>query len=304
MFRHGFLTLVCITMMACAGEGPVEQAAVEDSGVVEAYRKSILEWRQEREDRLRSDTGWLTVAGLYWLEEGENTMGSAPESAIVLPPSAPPNAGVMTYANGVATFRAAPGVEVTLEGKPVVEMQLRDDTVETTDVLSLGRLRFFIIGRGARHAVRLRDLDSRYRQEFTGLSWYPVNPSWRVEARFVPDDPPRTLRVANIIGTVDEEASPGHAIWEHEGKEMRLAPIVSGDQLFFIFRDATSDDATYPAGRYLYSGMPAEGKVVLDFNKAYTPPCAFTPYATCPLPPEENRIARRIEAGELNYVLH
>ncbi len=287
------LALVCLAV-GCAGAPPPPDPP-------DPYASDIQEWRRGREERLLSDTGWLTVAGLFWLDPGENTLGADPASDIVLPESAPAKVGVIDYADGAATFRAADGVTVTANDEPVVERRLRDDTVEETDILAVGRLRFFIIARGDRHALRLRDLDSSYRREFTGLSWFPVNSDWRVEARFVPHDPPRILKVGNIIGTVDEEPSPGYAVWMHDGVEARLEPIVSGDELFFIFRDATSDDTTYPAGRYLYTPMPEEGRVVLDFNKAYTPPCAFTPYATCPLPPEGNRLAFRIEAGEKNY---
>ena len=138
------------------------------------------------------------------------------------------------------------------------------------------------------------------------LTWYPIDPSWRVEATFVPYDPPRTLRVPNILGYVEEQACPGYAVWKRDGQELRLEPVPSedGKELFFIFKDATSGEETYPPGRFLYAAMPSDGKVVLDFNKAYTPPCAFTPHATCPLPPENNRLAVRIAAGEKKYGHH
>ncbi len=271
------------------------------------YEASIQTWRQNRENRLKADDGWLTVAGLYWLKEGANAMGTDPASAIVLPAgSAPSKVGVITYTNGAATFMANPGAPVTSDGKPVTEMRLRDDTAETTDVLSIADLRFLVIARDGRHAVRLRDLNSPMRVEFTGLSWYPINPSWKVEAAFVPYDPPRTLRVPNIIGYVEEQPCPGYAVWKQRDQELRLEPVLSedGKELFFIFKDATSGKETYPAGRFLYAAMPVDGKVVLDFNKAYTPPCAFTPHATCPLPPEGNRVSAKIEAGERNYGGH
>ena len=240
------------------------------------YEASIQTWRQNREARLKGDEGWLTVAGLYWLKEGDNSMGTDPSSAIVLPEgSAPAKVGVITYRGGAATFAAAPDVTVTSDGKPVKEMPLRDDTAETTDVLSIADLRFFVIARDGRHAVRLRDLNSPLRKGFTGLSWYPIDASWKVEAAFVPYDPPRTLKVPNILGYVEEQPCPGYAVWKRGDQELRLEPVLSED-----------------------------GKVVLDFNKAYTPPCAFTPHATCPLPPENNRLTARIDAGELNYGHH
>jgi len=271
------------------------------------YEATIRQWRENREKRLKADDGWLTVAGLFWLEKGENTMGTDPSSGIVLPEgSAPPRVGTIAYDGATATFTAAAGAAVTAEGKPVTTMPLRDDTAETTDLLTIGGLRFFVIARDGRHAVRLRDLNSPLRRNFTGLSWYPIDASWRVEAAFVPHDPPKTLKVPNVIGYVEEQPSPGYAVWKHDGQEMRLEPVLSdgGSELFFIFKDGTSGKETYPAGRFLYAALPADGKVILDFNKAYSPPCAFTPHATCPLPPEGNRLTGRIAAGEMNYGQH
>ena len=286
---------------------PIILAAGGTGARADDYEASIQTWRQNRETRLKGDEGWLTVAGLYWLKEGDNSMGTDPSSAIVLPEgSAPAKVGVITYRGGAATFAAAPDVTVTSDGKPVKEMPLRDDTAETTDVLSIADLRFFVIARDGRHAVRLRDLNSPLRKGFTGLSWYPIDASWKVEAAFVPYDPPRTLKVPNILGYVEEQPCPGYAVWKRGDQELRLEPVLSedGKELFFIFKDATSGKETYPAGRFLYAAMPSDGKVVLDFNKAYTPPCAFTPHATCPLPPENNRLTARIDAGELNYGHH
>lgn len=286
---------------------PLFLAAFGATPRADEYETTIRKWREARETRLKSDDGWLTVAGFYWLEEGENTMGTDPSSAIVLPKgSAPANIGVITYKGGTASFKAAPGAQVTSDGKPVTEMVLRDDTAETTDVLAIESLKFFVIARDKRHAVRLRDLKSPQRTDFTGLKWYPIDPAWKVEAEFVPYDPPKTLKVPNILGWVEEQPCPGYAVWKRDGKEIRLEPVLSDDgkELFFIFKDATSGKETYPAGRFLYASMPTEGKVTLDFNKAYTPPCAFTPHATCPLPPENNRLTASIAAGERDYAHH
>ncbi len=275
-----------------------------------AYLEEIEKWRTQRETRLKSDTGWLTVAGLFWLKEGDNRFGTAPENDIVLPEgSAPPRAGVFLLQQGRCSVTIEPGVAATLQGNPapLTTASLRDDTQPEPEVLEMGRLRMFVIKRGERFAIRMRDLDSQMRKEFTGLHWYPIEESWRVTARFEPFDAPREIPVPNILGETEKMPSPGVVRFELRGRSLSLQPVMEtpgARQLFFIFKDTTAGKATYGAGRFLYADLPADGKVVLDFNKAYTPPCAFTPYATCPLPPEGNRLDIPIEAGELNYGTH
>lgn len=268
----------------------------------EGYRSQILRWRQEREAGLRADGGWLTVAGLFWLKEGPNAFGADRSNDLVLPPgAAPARAGVFELRQGKVSVRVEPGAGVTLDGKPVEAMELRSDTSGSPDVLSLGRLSLHLIDRGGRLGIRLKDRDSRMRHEFAGLKWFPVRESHRVAARFVAYDPPKRIPIANILGQVEDLPSPGYAVFQMEGREVRLEPVLEqpgATELFFIFRDRTSGTETYRAGRFLYADLPMEGKVVLDFNKAYSPPCAFTPYATCPLPPRQNDLPVRIEAGE------
>ena len=204
-------------------------------------------------------------------------------------------------------MRVESGVTVTSGGKPVTTMELRDDSAGAPDMLALGDLTMFVIKRGERHAIRLRDTKSRMRREFTGLTWYPVREEHRVVATFIPYEPQHSIAIPNILGETERLPCPGYASFSLQGKALRLEPVIEApgdDQLFYIFRDETSGKETYPAGRFLYSDMPKDGKVVLDFNKAYNPPCAFTPYATCPLPPKQNRLAARIEAGEKNYGHH
>ncbi len=266
------------------------------------YVAEIEQWRAKREERLKADGGWLTVTGLFWLKDGANTLGSAPGNDIVLPASAPPRMATIDFGGGRATVRVEPGVAVSSGGKAVTSMPLRADTSEGgPDVLVHGPLSLEVIERGGRYGIRLKDTESRYRREFAGLRWYPVRESHRVVARFVPHPAPKTIAIANVLGQEDQMPSPGTAVFTLEGKEVRLDPILESPdagQLFFIFKDATSGRDTYPAGRYLYTDMPRDGVVTLDFNKAYSPPCAFTAYATCPLPPPQNRLAVRIEAGE------
>ena len=196
------------------------------------------------------------------------------------------------------------GVPVTLAGKPVTRQQVRSDAGGAApDVLSLGALTMQIIERGGRLGVRLKDMKSPARASFKGLRYFPIDPRYRVVAAFTPHDKPVTLRVPNVLGMVEEMSSPGTASFALPGAAapLRLDAVrePGETQLFFIFRDATSGKTTYGAGRFLYAAPPVDGKVVLDFNRAYSPPCAFTPYATCPLPPPNNRLSVAVEAGEM-----
>lgn len=266
------------------------------------YVAEIEQWRAKREERLKADDGWLAVTGLFWLKDGPNTVGSARGNDIVLPASAPAKVAVIDFAGGKAAVRVEPGVAVLSGGKPVTTMPLRADTAEGgPDVLVLGPLSLQVIERGGRYGIRLKDKDAKQRREFAGLSWYPVREAHRVVARFVPHPAPKTISIANVLGQEDQQPSPGTAVFTIGGREVRLDPILESPdakQLFFIFRDATAPRDTYPAGRYLYTDLPKDGMVTLDFNKAYSPPCAFTAFATCPLPPPQNRLPVRIEAGE------
>lgn len=267
-----------------------------------AYEAAILKWRQDREARLKADDGWLTVSGLFWLKQGENSAGSGPGNEIALPrESAPARVGSFILRNGEIVFSAEPRVEVTSNGRPVKMIEVRPDTSGSPDVIAVSSLTMHVIQRGKRYGIRLRDKNSRFRREFAGLRWFLVSEVYRVTARFVSYNPPRQISVPNVLGDTEMLPSPGYAVFALGGKEYRLDPVTSGSQLFFIFRDLTSGKETYPAGRFLYAEAPKDGKVILDFNKAYNPPCAFTPHATCPLPPSQNRLAVRITAGELNY---
>ena len=266
------------------------------------YQAEIEKWREAREARLKADDGWLTVAGLFWLKHGDNTVGTDPTSNIVLPKgSAPAKVGVFDFHDGVTSFQAASGVTVTLDGQPATSGVLKPDSSGRPDVLSMNDLTMFVIERGERYAIRLRDKSSEMRKTFKGLKYYPPKEEYRVVGKFVPYNPSKTIPIPNILGQVEQTPSPGYVVFTLNGREWRLDPITEGDTLFFIFKDMTSGKETYPPGRFLNTEMPKNGEVILDFNKAYNPPCAFTPYATCPLPPEENKLPIPIEAGELRY---
>jgi len=266
------------------------------------YRADIEKWRQQREARLKAEDGWLAVAGLFWLKEGPNHFGSNPGNAITLPAgTAAPQAGTFELRQGKVTVRVDPHASVTAAGKPVTTMEVRSDNPGPPDVLKLGRLSLQVIERGGRYGIRLRDPEAETRRHFAGLRWFPVREDLRVEARFVRWPAPRTIPIPNVLGQVNDLPSPGYAEFMVGGRSLRLEPVIEepgAGELFYIFRDQTAGKETYPAGRFLYSPMPKDGAVVLDFNKAYSPPCAFTAYATCPLPPPQNRLPVRLEAGE------
>ncbi len=272
----------------------------------EAYRAQIRGWREKREARLKADGGWLTVSGLFWLAPGRNTFGTDRSCDIVLPEgSAPGLAGAFELADGHTSVRLEPGVVARIGSSPITGVTtLRSDASGEPDVLDLGRLTLHVIERGGRYGIRLKDRESTIRKRFTGLEWFPIDERYRIVARFSPYPQPRPLRVPNILGQTETMQSPGRAEFEIQGQHVGLDGVLEepdAKELFFIFRDLTSGKETYGAGRFLYAELPKDGKLVLDFNKAYNPPCAFTPYATCPLPPSQNRLPVRIEAGEKAY---
>ncbi len=268
-----------------------------------SYRQKLEKWRAEKEAELKSDNGWLSVAGLFWLKEGVNRFGTDASNEIVLPEgSAPAKAGEFEFHAGKTTLRVENGVAATSGGKPVTMIELKTDEKLLPDIINIGSLSLSVIKRGERYGVRVKDKNSKQRREFTGLRWFPVNESYRITATFVRYDKPKEIEIPNVLGDVNKMASPGYVTFKLDGKQYRLDPVLEGkDKLFFIFSDSTSGKATYGAGRFLYADLPEGETVVLDFNRAINPPCAFTPFATCPLPPRQNRLRVAIEAGELNY---
>jgi len=284
------------TILLVAGF-PVALAAPDD-----AYRAEIEQWRARREASLKSDDGWLSVAGLFWLKHGINTVGTDAGNDIVLPArSAPGKMGAFDMHDGIISFQAAAGVTPTVNGGPATAAMLKPDSAGSPDILRLNDLTMFVIQRSESYGIRLKDKNSEMRKEFTGLRFFPVKEEYRVKATFTPYDPPKMIPVPNILGQVEQTPSPGYVEFTLNGRQLRLDPVTEGDTLFFIFKDLTSGKETYPPGRFLNTEMPKNGEVILDFNKAYNPPCAFTPYATCPLPPEQNQLSIAIEAGELRY---
>jgi uncharacterized protein (DUF1684 family) len=274
----------------------------------DAYMDALAKWRQEREADLKTDAGWLTVAGLFFLSQGKNTFGSDPINDIVLPSSAPAQAGTFELkgtAPGTYRVLMRAAMPLAVNGKETTSAELKPAVGgQPADQVTIGPLTLFVHTSGDRLAIRLRDKNSDIRRNFTGLKWFPPNAAYRVTGRFEPYAKPKTVKVPNILGDLETYTAPGVVAFTLNGQELKLEAFEVGTErkrFFFVFRDLTAGKETYPAARFLYADLPVSGETVLDFNKAYNPPCAFNPYTTCPLPTEQNRLRVRIEAGELDY---
>ena len=270
------------------------------------YISQIKSWHQKRIENLKKENGWLNLVGLFWLKKGKNTFGTNPHNDIIFPKGkAPGEIGAFILKDSVVTIKINGGVDVTYNNRPVHEMNLRTDLSGDPTELTLGFLKWFIIKRGERYGVRLRDLNAEMLNEFTGIDTFPIDESWKLIAKFEAYNPPKSISIPTILGTIDKDTSPGALLFEKNGNQYKLDAIVEGNQFFIIFADETSGKETYGAGRFLYTDLPdSNGNVILDFNKAYNPPCAFTPYATCPLPPRQNYLKLRVTAGEKKYGNH
>lgn len=273
--------------------------------VDKAYAEQVESWRAQRVESLKAPGSWLSLVGLHWIAAGENTLGSADDNRIVLA-RGPAHLGSVTLtADGTVTLRLLPGTAATVDGKPASTAVLLDDSREDRDpsVVQTGTLSFYVIDRDGRKALRATDTEAETRSHFAGLDYFPIDPGWRVVARWEAFDAPRTLDVPTVLGTVEHQPVSGRAVFERDGKSYALTPYHDGSdpRLFFVIRDTTSGKLTYAASRFLKTEPPKDGRVILDFNEAYNPPCAFTPYATCPIAPPENRLKLAITAGELKY---
>lgn len=266
-----------------------------------AYLAAIEEWHTKRIERLKSSTGWLSLVGLHWLKEGENKFGSDSSNQLIFPKNAPPFCGSFGLRNGMVSLKVENGIPIVHNGKAVTQMNLRNDLDSNTTVLQMNSFRFFVIKRGHEYAIRLRDVENPLITSFNGIDRYPIDTDWRVEARFEPYDPPKIIAVPTIMGTIDSSKCSGALVFDIDGETYRLEPVAEdgSDELFIIFGDKTNGKETYGGGRFLYSKKPsADNKVIIDFNKSYNPPCVFTEFATCPLPPSQNKLPIKITAGE------
>lgn len=280
--------MVILLLSACVTRNKDKSFAVEHA-----------RWQEERVERLKSKTGWLNLAGLYWLDEGENTIGSDSSNSIVFPEKAPAHIGKYILKNGRIRFVPAPGEDVIHGGTPATQMEIATDRSGDASLLESGSLAWFIIERSPRYGIRLRDYEHPAIGEFHEIETFPADADWKIMAEFDAFGEPGELLIPTVVGTVEKKICPGVLRFTVGGVEQELYPSEEEKRLFIIFADETSGLETYGSGRFLYTDKPAkDGTLVIDFNRSYNPPCAFTPFATCPLPPRENFLTVRIEAGE------
>jgi uncharacterized protein len=289
---------------ACGDARRDTSSASAPAAAAESPVEAIEKWRAKHDADYRRD--WVTIAGLHPLKPGENTAGSAGSNSIVLPASVPAQIGRFVRNDATVRFEPAPGVNVLLNGEPVKQpVDLKDDRTAKADQLSIGDVRLVVHVSGDTRSLRVRDPNGPLAKGFLGFTWFPIDLQYRVVGRFVPDPQPQQLKVVNTYGEVDEYKSEGVVAFTLLGQSLTLRPFTTRPKRFyFVFRDASSGNETYEAARFLYADLQDDGSVVLDFNQAYNPPCAFNPYTTCPIPIRENRLAIKILAGEKAYPVH
>jgi hypothetical protein len=274
--------------------GAVARAADVDA----SYQKDYKIWQAQLTEDLKKN--WLTLVGLFWLKDGTNKVGSDQNDDVPLPKArAASQVGVIAFHDGKAAFTTIGDVKITTDGRPVKSIELLPDVSGKPTVLQLGDLKMLMIQRGQKYGMRIRDVHSDGLKDFKGLDFYPVNGNFIVEAKFIPETTAKKVPIPTVLGQDAEMDSAGYVEFTINGQKERLHALSEGgDELFFIIKDPTAGKGTYPAGRFLYAALPKDGKVILDFNRAHNPPCAWTPYATCPLPPKENYLSVKVEAGE------
>ncbi len=268
----------------------------------DTYAQSIASWRADRVARLTTPDGWLTLIGRHLLALGANTVGTAADNAIKLA-AGPPYLGIVTLdADRKITLSPAPSALLEIDGQHVsrpTELVFQSD--KPTRV-TFGSANFYVMRRGEGLYLRVRDTTAATLKNFAGIDYFPTDPAWRIEATWVPFDPVQQVNITNMIGVTEPAPVPGKAVFTWQGHPVELLPIdEGGDDLFFVLTDLTAGEETYEASRFLYAAKPKDGKVILDFNRMQNPPCAFTAFATCPLPPKQNRMPFRVTAGEKKY---
>jgi uncharacterized protein (DUF1684 family) len=300
--------LVAALVLAACHRGPsAEDArkAARASAQRIAYEKSIAAWRAERVQRLTRPDGWLSLVGMHWLETGNTRVGSGQDNGTRLA-AGPLHVGVVKLdKKGQIRFDPEPGAEITIDGQPAtgnaVLVTDADPTRDPTVVgFNKGDASFIVIKRGDRFALRVRDALAPTRTGFQPIQYFPINPGFRFKARFRPHAPGSKIDIVNILGMVEPMDNPGTLTFVKDAKPYTLEAVDEGDhRLFLIYADRTSGHASYAAARFVYAQYPdASGQTIVDFNEGYNPPCAFTPYSTCPMPPLQNRLDLAIEAGE------
>jgi uncharacterized protein len=302
---HSFSGRACLVFAAALGLASCSNgagSAPPRGPDAAAERAEVEAWRAQHEASYRKE--YVVLGGLFFLHPGGNTAGSDASNSIVLPARAPARIGQFVLHGDAVRFEPSPRSGVTLHGRPVTApVDLTDDASGDPDEVTLGDLAMWVHLSGERRTVRLRDPQGAEARSFAGFTWFPIDPAYRVVGRFIRDETPTSLRIPNMTGDYDNYTSEGAVEFTLNGQTRRLRPMTTGpNEFFFIFRDGTSGKETYAAARFLYSQLEDDGTMVLDFNEAYNPPCAFNSYTTCPIPPPENRLDIRIPAGERAYV--
>ncbi|MDL5365576.1 DUF1684 domain-containing protein [Xanthomonas sp. NCPPB 2654] len=305
MGKWGRTTALLVALLALGACGKQAPAPAAPALADKAFLADQQRWREQRRQELQAPDGWTSLVGLHWLELKEHYIGSGPGSGIRLAVG-PARMALVSRVDGQVFLTPEPGAALRMDGKPLQRRtRLYSDHDATPSVVEFddGKGKLSLIARGGRYALRVKHADAPTRLGFAGLSDWPPAESWRIRGRFVPNAPGKTLPIVDIIGVTTESPNAGALEFERDGKRLRLEAIGEpGRPLFVVFADRTSGRGSYPAGRFLDVPAPnADGSVVLDFNRAYNPPCAFTPFATCPLPPPENRLDLAVEAGEKSY---
>jgi hypothetical protein len=264
------------------------------------YVKEIETFREKRITNLLKPDGWLSLVGLHWLKEGANTFGSHKSNDIVFVDKTPAFIGTFYLNDSIVTVGINEGVNVFSDSLPVKEMEISNDFSGNPTILTTGSIQWFVIKRsGGKYGIRVKDSESELIKNFDGINSFPININWRFEAKYVPYDSPKNIELPNAAYDAEEEKTPGKLVFEKDGTEYSLDVLPSGERYFIIFADETNGEETYGGGRYVYTDKADSNRVViLDFNKAYNPPCIFTKFATCSLPPKDNILRLRIEAGE------
>lgn len=266
----------------------------------EEYLNTINKWRQEVDGNLRRENGWLALAGLYWLRKGVNVIGSAPESDILLPSRAPQRMGTFVFDGDNVTLNVELDIPVEVNGMLSKLVRLDADQEDVPSFITFNDMRMVVVRRSKGVGIRLWDNTREERRLFPPREWYPVKEAFRVPATYTRYDVPRIVKMPDILGAILDERMEGYVTFELLGKKHELIVSELPDRRLFIqFMDETNGDPTYPSGRYHYTDPHENGQVFVDFNKAYSPPCAFTDYATCTFPPQENHLAIKVEAGEI-----
>ncbi|MGA2965320.1 MAG: DUF1684 domain-containing protein [Terriglobales bacterium] len=307
---------VLVAMLALVASSTAQSSAQSSNerhpGDQAAWQRDLLKWRDQRAASLQAPEGWLSLIALGWLKEGDNSFGSADDCRVQIAAKAPAHIAVVRLEKGaLRLLPPAAGFpkDLRVDGQPAKEQTLVPDDADKPSKLAIGTVTIIVIHRGDQFALRVKDLQAPTRVGFHGLHWYAPNPAYRVHARWIPYDPPKVLDIPTVLGTTTHMPAPGAAEFTLDGQVVRLEPVLedpNATDLFFILRDATSKTTTYGAGRFLSTELPDHGvsqpgEVWLDFNRLVNPPCAFTPYATCPLPPPQNRLSIAIPAGEQRY---